>query len=88
MKDLTLDTHAPLTVGAHLSSAANPRAVLVRLEARSMSKAKGTRAHDFRLGNKIPKYVDRSRSHLNRTLIPLRPLFQIRDENARLRERA
>ncbi|MFW2587314.1 plasmid recombination protein [Sagittula sp. SSi028] len=66
---------------------ANPRAVSVRIEARSMSQAKGTRRHDFRIGTP-PAYVDASRIGLNRTLIPMRPLFEIRDENAELRKRA
>ncbi|MFW2590176.1 plasmid recombination protein [Sagittula sp. SSi028] len=66
---------------------ANPRAVSVRIEARSMSQAKGTRRHDFRIGTP-PAYVDANRIALNRTVIPMRPLFEIRDENAELRKRA
>ncbi|WP_417808788.1 plasmid recombination protein [Thioclava sp.] len=87
MKDLVQENRATLTVDAHSFPKANPRAVSVRLEARSMSKAKGTRNHDYRLG-KVPDYVNRDLSHLNRKLCELRPLFQIRNENAELRRRA
>ncbi|MBL3596094.1 plasmid recombination protein [Rhodovulum sulfidophilum] len=76
-----------LDAPAQRSRTGNPRAVSVRMEARSMSKAKGTRRHDFRIG-KVPDYVNRERIHLNRTLLPMRPLYQIRDENAGLRREA
>ncbi|QOL81115.1 plasmid recombination protein [Pseudooceanicola spongiae] len=82
MKDLI---NTPATSSARPSRDANPRAVSVHIEARSMSKAKGTRAHDFRLG-KIPDYVDTARTELNRVLMTLRPLPEIRRENAALRQ--
>jgi len=65
----------------------NPRAVSIRIEPRTMSKAKGTRRHDFRIG-KLPKYVKADRVKLNRVLMTLRPLGQIRNENAQLRVKA
>ncbi|WP_255415148.1 plasmid recombination protein [Tropicimonas sp. IMCC34011] len=80
MKDLP-DTQT------QLSPDANPRAVSVRLESRTMSKAKGTRRHDFRIG-KLPSYVKKERVHLNRILMPMRPLPQIKRENAELRKKA
>ncbi|MBL3561981.1 hypothetical protein, partial [Rhodovulum sulfidophilum] len=80
MKDV-LDVPAPK------SKDGNPRAVSIRIEPRTMSKAKGTRRHDFRIG-KIPNYVKQERMHLNRALMPMRPLGQVRNENARLREKA
>lgn len=80
MKDV-LDTPA------QNSKDGNPRAVSIRIEPRTMSKAKGTRRHDFRIG-KLPKYVKADRVHLNRELMPLRPLGQIRKENAELRVKA
>ncbi|TNJ36829.1 hypothetical protein FGE21_19905, partial [Phaeobacter sp. B1627] len=80
MKDLT-DTPALK------SKDGNPRAVSIRIEPRTMSKAKGTRRHDFRIG-KLPKYVKADRVKLNRTLMPLRPLGQIQKENAALRIKA
>ncbi|ETX12923.1 hypothetical protein OCH239_15405 [Roseivivax halodurans JCM 10272] len=52
-----------------------------------MSKAKGTRRHDFRIG-KLPSYVKKERVHLNRILMPMRPLPQIKRENAELRKNA
>ena len=52
-----------------------------------MSKAKGTYRHDFRCG-KLPNYVDPERVGLNRVLMPMRPLFEIRNENAGLRKSA
>lgn len=80
MKDLT-DTPALK------SKDGNPQAVSIRIEPRTMSKAKGTRRHDFRIG-KLPKYVKADRVKLNRTLMPLRPLGQIKKENAELRIKA
>ncbi|BAQ70440.1 plasmid recombination enzyme type 1 [Rhodovulum sulfidophilum] len=80
MKDLP-DTQT------QLSPDGNPRAVSVRLESRNMSKAKGTRRHDFRIGT-LPKYVKKERVHLNRILMPMRPLPQIKRENAELRKKA
>lgn len=80
MKDLP-DTQT------QLSRDGNPRAVSVRLESRNMSKAKGTRRHDFRIGT-LPKYVKKERVHLNRILMPMRPLPQIKRENAELRKKA
>lgn len=47
--------------------------VSVRLEHRASARAGGARRHDLRLG-RIPKYVDRSRTHLNSVLI--RPLLE------------
>ncbi|AQS47192.1 hypothetical protein BMG03_04785 [Thioclava nitratireducens] len=43
--------------------------------------------HDCRLG-RIPAYVDQTKLRDNRVLIRLRPLTQVRAENARLREQA
>ncbi|OOY02993.1 plasmid recombination protein [Thioclava sp. F28-4] len=43
--------------------------------------------HDYRLG-RIPAYVDQTKLRDNRVLIRLRPLTQVRAENARLREQA
>ncbi|OOY11986.1 hypothetical protein BMG00_13015 [Thioclava marina] len=43
--------------------------------------------HDYRLGH-IPAYVDQTKLGDNRVLIQLRPLTQVRAENARLREQA
>lgn len=80
MKDLP-DTQT------QLSPDGNPRAVSVRLEPRTMSKAKGTRRHDFRIG-KLPSYVKKNRVHLNRTLMSMRPLPEIKRENAELRKKA
>lgn len=80
MKDV-LDTPA------QNSKDGNPRAVSIRIESRTMSKAKGTRRHDFRIG-KLPKYVKADRVQLNRELMSLRPLGQIRKENAELRVKA
>ncbi|MGO4910577.1 plasmid recombination protein [Pseudorhodobacter sp. W20_MBD10_FR17] len=65
----------------------NPNAVSIRIKAKSLSRAKWQRRHDFRIG-KQPAYVDRARSHLNRPLIELRPLPQIQAENKDLREKA
>ena len=48
--------------------AANNKAVQVRVEAATASKARGQRAHDLRIGPQ-PNYVDASRAHLNRNLI-------------------
>ena len=53
----------------------NPKAVSVRIEPKPMSRAKFQRRHDFRIGAQ-PAYVDEERTHLNRHLIPLRPLPQ------------
>jgi len=69
------------------SKEGNPRAVSIRIQPRTMSKAKGSRRHDFRIG-KLPKYVKADRVKLNRTLMPLRPLGQIQKENAELRIKA
>ncbi|MDT0684516.1 plasmid recombination protein [Roseicyclus sp. F158] len=80
MKDLP-DTQT------QLSPDGNPRAVSVRLESRNMSKAKGTRRHDFRIG-KLPNYVNKDRVDLNCTLMPMRPLPEIQKENAELRKKA
>ncbi|MEP2470715.1 MAG: hypothetical protein ABJH45_04040, partial [Paracoccaceae bacterium] len=66
---------------------ANPNAVSVRIEPKSMSKAKFQRRHDFRFGAQ-PAYVDGDRSHLNRHLMELRPLPEIQRENEALRMRA
>lgn len=52
-----------------------------------MSKAKGTRRHDFRSGT-LPNYVNKERVHLNRILMPMRPLPEIQRENAELRKKA
>jgi len=43
--------------------------VSVRVETKSKSGAGGQRSHDLRIGDK-PNYVDRSRGHLNSTVIP------------------
>ncbi|OOY14971.1 hypothetical protein BMI85_15520 [Thioclava sp. DLFJ4-1] len=43
--------------------------------------------HDYRLG-RIPAYVDQTKLRDNRVLIRLRPVTQVRAENARLREQA
>ncbi|OOY26424.1 hypothetical protein BMI90_17935 [Thioclava sp. L04-15] len=43
--------------------------------------------HDYRLG-RIPAYVDQTKLRDNRVLMRLRPLTQVRAENARLREQA
>jgi len=66
---------------------ANPNAVSVRIEPKTMSKAKFQRRHDFRVG-KQPAYVDGDRSDLNRHLMELRPLPDIQRENEALRMRA
>ncbi len=65
----------------------NPNAVSVRIEPKTMSKAKFQRRHDFRIGAQ-PAYVDGNRTHLNRLLIELRPLPDIQRENEALRMRA
>lgn len=65
----------------------NPNAVSIRIEPKPMAKAKFQRRHDFRIGCQ-PNYVDGDRTHLNRSLIPLRPLPDIRRENERLRMQA
>ena len=69
------------------ATASNPNAVSVRIEPKPMSRAKFQRRHDFRIGTQ-PAYVDGDRSHLNRYLMPLRPLPDIRRENEALRMRA
>ena len=69
------------------ASKANPNAVSVRIEPKTMSKAKFQRRHDFRIGAQ-PAYVDGDRTHLNRLLIELRPLPDIQRENEALRMRA
>ena len=56
----------------------NPKAVSARIEPKPMSRAKFQRRHDFRIGAQ-PAYVDEERTHLNRHLIPLRPLTDIRN---------
>ncbi|MEP6018716.1 MAG: hypothetical protein ABJ251_09550 [Paracoccaceae bacterium] len=66
---------------------ANPNAVSVRIEPKPMSKAKFQRRHDFRIGSQ-PAYVDGDRSHLNRSLMELRPLPEIKRENEALRRKA
>ena len=66
------------------ATASNPNAVSVRIEPKAMSKAKFQRRHDLRIG-KQPAYVDGDRTHLNRDLIPLRPLPDIQRENEALR---
>ncbi|MEP6020410.1 MAG: plasmid recombination protein, partial [Paracoccaceae bacterium] len=65
----------------------NPNAVSVRIEPKTMSKAKFQRRHDFRIGSQ-PAYVDGDCSHLNRHLMELRPLLSIQRENEALRMRA
>lgn len=65
----------------------NPSAVSVRIEPKRMGKAKFQRRHDFRIGGQ-PDYVDGDRSHLNRSILELRPLPVIQRENAELRKRA
>ena len=59
---------------------ANPNAVSVRIEPKTMAKAKFQRRHDFRIGAQ-PAYVDGDRSQLNRHLMALRPLPDIQREN-------
>ena len=65
----------------------NPKAVSVRIEPKPMPRAKFQRRHDFRIGAQ-PAYVDEERTHLNRHLIPLRPLPDIQRENEALRMKA
>jgi len=72
----------PLTVRD--ATAANPNAVSVRIEPKTMSRAKFQRRHDFRIGVQ-PAYVDGDRTELNRQLMPLRPLPVIQRENEALR---
>ncbi|OSP55621.1 hypothetical protein BV911_07085 [Pseudoruegeria sp. SK021] len=50
-----------------------------------MSQARGQHRHDFRIGPQ-PQYVDDRRSDLNRCLLELRPLTEIWDDNAALRQ--
>ena len=69
------------------ASASNPNAVSVRIEPKTMGKAKFQRRHDFRIGVQ-PAYVDTARSPLNRNLMPLRPLPDIQRENEALRIKA
>ena len=69
------------------ATASNPNAVSVRIEPKPMSRAKFQRRHDFRIGAQ-PTYVDGDRTHLNRPLMPLRPLPNIQRENEALRLRA
>lgn len=69
------------------ATASNPHAVSVRIEPKPMSRAKFQRRHDFRIGAQ-PTYVDGDRTHLNRPLMPLRPLPEIQRENEALRMRA
>lgn len=69
------------------TSKANPNAVSVRIEPKTMSKAKFQRRHDFRIGPQ-PAYVDGDRTHLNRHLMELRPLPDIQRENEALRMKA
>lgn len=69
------------------ASSSNPNAVSVRIEPKTMSKAKFQRRHDFRIGVQ-PDYVDCDRTALNRHLMDLRPLPQIQRENEALRMRA
>ncbi len=65
----------------------NPRAASTHMQTCTLSKAKSQRMHDYRLGH-IPAYVDQTKLGDNRVLIRLRPLTQVRAENARLREQA
>lgn len=65
----------------------NPNAVSIRIEPKPMAKAKFQRRHDFRVGSQ-PNYVDEDRTHLNQSLMPLRPLPDIRRENEKLRMQA
>lgn len=65
----------------------NPRAASTRVQTCTLSKARSQRAHDYRLGH-IPAYVDQKKLGDNRVLIRLRPLTQVRTENARLRDQA
>lgn len=69
------------------ATASNPKAVSVRIEPKTMAKAKFQRRHDFRIGSQ-PAYVDGVRTHLNRHLMELRPLPEIKRENAVLRTQA
>ncbi|SOH95708.1 Plasmid recombination enzyme, partial [Monaibacterium marinum] len=69
------------------ATASNPNAVSVRIEPKTMSRAKFQRRHDFRIGAQ-PVYVDGDRTELNRPLMPLRPLPDIQQENEALRLRA
>jgi len=69
------------------ASAPNPNAVSVRIEPKTMSKAKFQRRHDFRIGAP-PAYVDTARCPLNRNLLALRPLPDIQRENEALRIKA
>lgn len=69
------------------ATASNPNAVSVRIEPKPMSKAKFQRRHDSRIGRQ-PAYVDGDRSHLNRSLMELRPLPDIKRENEVLRMKA
>lgn len=62
----------------------NPRAASLRIQAKPMSRAKGQRRHDLRIG-KQPNYVDYDRNHLNRVLVEPRPLPRIQRENEALR---
>ncbi|TNE93470.1 plasmid recombination protein [Thioclava sp. L04-15] len=65
----------------------NPRAASTHIQTCTLSKAKSQRMHDYRLG-RIPAYVDQTKLRDNRVLMRLRPLTQVRAENARLREQA
>lgn len=47
----------------------NPRAAQTRIEGRNAGAIGGQRAHDLRIGPQ-PNYVDPTRSHLNREMIP------------------
>ena len=67
------------------ASKANPNAVSVRIEPKTMSKAKFQKRHDFRIGSQ-PDYVNGDRTHLNRHLMELRPLPDIQRENEGLRQ--
>ena len=66
------------------TSASNPRAAQVRIEAASASRAGGQRAHDLRLGPQ-PSYVDADRTHLNRVLIQPWTGVELRRESERRR---
>ncbi|QLL42054.1 plasmid recombination protein [Sulfitobacter pontiacus] len=67
-------------------SKSNPYAASTRLQSKTMSQAYGQRRHDLRIG-KQPNYVDLDRKELNRTLVPQRPLPDIRNEITELRRR-
>ena len=77
------DIGAPSADG---TSASNPRAAQVRIEAVAASSVGGQRAHDLRLGAQ-PSYVDADRTHLNRVLISPWTGTELRRESEHRRER-